>query len=157
LRAAEATTYVDLEFRAGCGEIDGHVCHADRFLHVWSLCATRHHTDLLSVAHDPIAMAGGAPTDQLESHQLPSHPALPPLAPPPVTDEGVLPPADNPSQVRFEHRRRFVDVVAVETHGRLEPQRVARRETAWDDVGRTPRLQECPPHLIRLVGPAENL
>ena len=45
-------------------------------------------------------------------------------------EEVVFLPADDPVQVGFDGRGRFVDVVAVQAHAGLEPERVARAEAA---------------------------
>ena len=42
--------------------------------------------------------------------------------------------ADRPGEVRFDGRRRFVDVVAVEAEARFEAQAVARAEADGRDV-----------------------
>ena len=47
----------------------------------------------------------------------------------------VLLPAHDPAEIRLDHRRRFVHVVAVQTHGRLEAQRIARAEAGRHHAG----------------------
>ena len=49
----------------------------------------------------------------------------------------------------LEHRRRLVDVVAVQAHRGLEPQRVARAEAARDDVRRSSRFEQRLPDAGR--------
>ena len=57
----------------------------------------------------------------------------------------------------LEHRRRLVDVVAVQPHRGFEAQRVARAEAARDDVGRPARLEQRLPHAVGHVRRHEDL
>src|SRR4051812_1200652 len=53
-----------------------------------------------------------------------------------AADEIALRQLHEPAEVRLERRRRVVDVVAVERHPHLEPQRVAGAESGWRDPSR---------------------
>ncbi len=72
-------------------------------------------------------------------------------------DEVVFLPADDPAQIRFERARRLIDVVAVEPHGRFEPERVPRAKAARNQVHRAPGFQDGQPEPIGGLRRREDL
>jgi hypothetical protein len=60
-------------------------------------------------------------------------------------------------EVGLDDCRRLVHVVAVEAHGGLEPQRVARAEAGRHDAGALARREDRVPHPLGLRGRHEDL
>src|SRR5436189_267653 len=79
------------------------------------------------------------------------------LAQPGGADEVVLQPADRPTQVGFERRRRLVDLVPVQAHAGFQPERVAGAEAARNHAGALAGLEERLPDAIGRLRRHEDL
>ena len=112
------------------------------------LRAARDDAGLLVLDVDLVAMARDGAVEHLEADQLARHAFLLLPAQHVVADELLLLPADRPAEIGLEHGRRLVDVVAVEPHRRLEPQRVARAEAGGHDAGRFAGVEHRVPDAL---------
>ncbi len=134
--------------------VDWHVRHADGFLQERCSRAARDSTDRASLRTggvDVVSGTGDALVEQFEAGDL-SRDALGLLC----TQRGgaqevALVPAHDPAQAGFERRRRVVDVVAVETHGRFQPECIAGAESARNEtIGLTRGQHRLPDAVGRL-------
>ena len=127
----------------GSARLGRHVRHADRLLQERRLRAAGDHArPAAPVRHDRIAVAGDAAIDHLEADQLPRDaPCLLLAQPSRPMKSSLFQPTIQPRPASST-RGRFVDVVAVEAHRRLEPQRVAGAEAARNDVGGPSGLEQ---------------
>src|SRR5258708_7794808 len=136
-RAGAAAADVDVERRVERRMLDRQIRHADGLLQIRRLRAAGDVADLGVADVGVVAVAADAAIEHLEADDFPLRAARLLLAQRARADKVVFLPAHDPVQVRFHSRRRLVDVVAVEAHTGFEAQRVARTETARDDVGRS--------------------
>src|SRR5688500_6897643 len=128
------------------------VRHPDGFLQEWGLRAARHDAGLLAADVHVVAVAADCAFEHLEANQLPRSASAPLTVENIGADELLLLPADDPAEIRLDDRRRFVDVVAVQTHRGLEPQRIARPEPRREDARRLPGGQNRVPRTFGGVG-----
>src|SRR5258708_1666815 len=125
-RLAGAAADVDLDFGARGRQRNRYVGHPDGLLQERRLRAAGDDADRPARVDHRIAVPGDPAVDHLEPDDLARDAALLLLAQALMTGERRLLPSHRPAQVRLEDARGLVDVVAVQPHARLEPQRIAR-------------------------------
>src|SRR5262245_59757991 len=133
----DTAAYVDVYLRAHGVQLGGHIGHTDDLFQKRCLRPARHCADRTPGTHHRIALARDGPVDHLKANQLPRGTAFLLLEQSAAADEVALLPADRPAEAGLDHGRRLVDVVAVETHGRFEAQRVACAKAAGNHVSRS--------------------
>ncbi len=74
-----------------------------------------------------------------------------------AADEVAFGPGHDPLEIGLEHAGGVVDVVAVEPHRRLEPQRVARSQARRAQVDRPARVDQRVPHARGVLRRHEHL
>src|SRR5258706_8038160 len=125
------------------------ICETDRLFQCRRVGSARDDSDLFLAVDDGVAMAADAAVDHLEPDELAAEPlglfALQDVAAVKV----ALVELYDPGQVGFQWGGRGVDVIAVQGHLRLQPQRVARTEAAGLHVAASQELTPDPRRLGR--------
>src|ERR1700680_3468846 len=94
-------------------------------------------------------LASDSPALDREAHQGASNALLALLEERRASQEVALAELHHPGEPRLERRRALVDLVAIERHGRLEPQRVAGAEARRHQAVRRAGGEQAPPDLRR--------
>src|SRR5947209_18320022 len=94
-------------------------------------------------------LASDSPALDHEAHQGALHATLALLEESRAPQEVALAELHHPGEPRLERRRALVDLVAIERHRRLEPQRVAGAEARRHQAVRRAGGEPAPPDLTR--------
>src|SRR6202030_550946 len=117
----------------GRGQRRRHVSHPDVVPKGEGDVARRYRADRLLIIDHDVAMTGNTAIEHLETDQDPVAPAFPGLHDGVAADE-VLVEAEGPIEAGLQRIRAGVDVVAMQSHPRFQPQRVTGAEAGRPDA-----------------------
>src|ERR1700730_3819507 len=137
-------TNVHAKTGPGRGQRRRHVGHPDVVAKGEADVARRYRADRLSIVDHDVAMTGNTAIERFETDQDSAEPVVSGLHDGVAADE-VFVEAEGPIEAGLERIRAGVDVVAVQSHPRFEPQRVAGAEAGRPDPLRLPCLEQRPP------------
>src|SRR6185295_6005649 len=123
-------SYVDLNFLSLVCELSGNVGHADILFQIRRRTSRGYSTDALAIDYYFLIIAGDASLSYFKSNQPFANAGFFLLRQGLATDKVALVQFADPTEVRFQQRCVFIDLVPVKRHAGFKAKRVAGREAA---------------------------